>query len=91
MEAAGRTVGVTLRRVYPLRSQDTEPVARGWELTSAQEEALRAAWGLGYFQVPRAATASEVAEELGISKTAFLERLRRGQASVFGSVFGEEG
>jgi predicted DNA binding protein len=88
MEAAGRTVGVTLRRVYPLRSDDREPIARRWDLTDAQEEAVRVAWELGYFDLPRAVTASDVAAELGISKSAFLERLRRAQSSLFGSLFG---
>jgi predicted DNA binding protein len=88
MEAAGRTVGVTLRQVYPLRSDDTEPVARRWNLTGAQEEAVRVAWEEGYFDLPRTATAAEVAAELGISKSAFLERLRRAQASLFESLFG---
>ena len=88
MEAAGRTVGVTLRRVYPLRGDDREPIARRWDLTDAQEEAVRVAWELGYFDLPRTVTASEVAAELGISKSAFLERLRRAQASLFGSLFG---
>lgn len=88
MEAAGRTVGVTLQQVYPLGSDDREPVARRWNLTTAQEEAVRVAWELGYFELPRTVTAADVAAELGISKTAFLERLRRAQASLFGSLYG---
>jgi predicted DNA binding protein len=91
MEAAGRTVGVTLRQVYPLRSDDREPVGRRWDLTVAQEEAVRVAWEAGYFDLPRKRTASEVAAELGISKSAFLERLRRAQSSLFGSLFDESG
>ena len=51
-------------------------------LTPAQEAALRTALETGYFSVPRDATASEVAAELEISKSAFLERLRRGQESL---------
>jgi predicted DNA binding protein len=42
---------------------------------------------MGYFSVPRETTASEVAAELGISKSAFLERLRRGQDGLFAQVF----
>jgi predicted DNA binding protein len=91
MEAAGRTVGVSLRQVYPLRSDDREPVGRRWDLTVAQEEAVRVAWEAGYFDLPRKRTASEVAAELGISKSAFLERLRRAQSSLFGSLFDESG
>jgi predicted DNA binding protein len=65
-------------------------VSRRWSFTAAQEAALRAALSAGYFEVPRAATATEVADELGISKSAFLERLRRGLATLLEQVFGEE-
>ncbi|WP_132060170.1 helix-turn-helix domain-containing protein [Halorussus amylolyticus] len=88
LEAAAETVGVSLERVSPLRGEDDEAVAQRWDLTPAQEAALRTALGRGYFSVPRGATASEVAAELDISKSAFLERLRRGQAALFGQVFG---
>ncbi|ADQ69333.1 DNA binding protein [Halogeometricum borinquense DSM 11551] len=88
MEAAGRTVGVSLQRVYPLRTDDDEAVASGYELTPAQEESIRVAVEMGYFELPRTVTAVEVADELGISKTAFLERLRRAQGSLFGTMFG---
>lgn len=87
MSAAGDAVGVRLRRVYPVGPE--APTAEGrWGLTAAQAEALRAAFEMGYFAVPKDATASEVADAVGISKSAFLERLRRGQAALFGNVFG---
>ncbi|MFC4359009.1 helix-turn-helix domain-containing protein [Halobium salinum] len=80
LEAAGETVGVRLERVYPLGPESGGSGAtRRWDVTPAQEAALRAALDMGYFTVPRGATASDVADELGISKSAFLERLRRGQ------------
>lgn len=88
MAAAGETVGVTLQRVYPLGSEDDQPVAERWPFTTAQEAALRTAYDLGYFEVPRRADAGEVADALGISKSAFLERLRRGQAAIFEQLFG---
>ncbi|PSP66082.1 transcriptional regulator [Halobacteriales archaeon QS_1_69_70] len=50
-------------------------------------DVLRAALASGYFRVPREATAAEVADVLDVSKTAFLERLRRAQAAVFGAMF----
>ena len=87
LEAAGRTVGITLERVYTMRPADDDPVESRWNLTPAQTESLRRALEMGYFRVPRAATATEVAEALDISKTAFLERLRRAQASVFAAMF----
>lgn len=90
LAAAGDAVGVTIERVYELgaESEDAAAGARGWDLTPAQEAALRTALALGYFAVPREADAGDVAAELGISKSAFLERLRRGQASLFRQLFG---
>ncbi len=88
MAAAGETVGVTLQRIYPLGSEDDQAVAERWPFTTAQEEAMRTAYDLGYFEVPRRVDAGEVADALGVSKSAFLERLRRGQAAVFDQLFG---
>jgi predicted DNA binding protein len=87
LAAAGRTVGATLERVTPLSDDETTPVGQRWDLTPAQEEALRAAFEMGYFAVPKETTAEAVAAELGVSKSAFLERLRRGQATLFGELF----
>ncbi|MFC4450241.1 helix-turn-helix domain-containing protein [Halorussus aquaticus] len=88
LAAAAETVGVSLERVSPLGSEDDDAVAQRWDVTPAQEAALRTALEMGYFEVPRGATASDVADELGISKSAFLERLHRGQATLFAQVFG---
>jgi predicted DNA binding protein len=89
LEAAGDRVGVSLERVTTLGEEGDAPIAQRWDLTPAQEEAVRAALAAGYFTVPRNATAAEVAEVLDISKSAFLERLRRGQGSLFAQLFGE--
>lgn len=88
LEAAGSTVGVTLERVYPLGPEGETSTTGRWDVTTAQERAIRTALELGYFSVPRQATASDVAAALGISKSAFLERLRRGQAGLFTQLFG---
>jgi len=90
LEAAGEAVGVTLERIYPLEAGEDDSVSRRWSFTAAQEAALRAALSAGYFEVPRGATAAEVADDLGISKSAFLERLRRGLATLLEQVFGDE-
>ena len=84
LEVAGRTVGVSLERISSLGETADSAVETPWNLTPKQEVALKVAYEMGYFDVPRAVTASEIADELGISKTAFLERLRRGQASFLG-------
>lgn len=83
LQAAGETVGVGIQRISPLGDHGENTVASRWDLTPAQEAAVRAAFEAGYFAVPRECTASEVAAELGVSKSAFLERLRRAQSSLF--------
>ncbi|WP_411969111.1 helix-turn-helix domain-containing protein [Haloferax sp. YSSS75] len=88
MEKAGQTVGIRLQRVYPLRADEESAIGRVWNLTSAQEESLHVAYEMGYFELPRSITADDVAAELDISKSAFLERLRRAQQSLFGTLFG---
>jgi len=87
LERAGETVGTHVERLYALEPGEDRPVARRWDLTPAQVEALQQATVAGYFSVPRAADASDVAAELGISKSAFLERLRRGQQSLLTELF----
>lgn len=91
METAGETVGVELERVYSLGPGEDTTVAERWDLTPAQTEALRTAADMGYFTVPRGVTATEVADAIGISKSAFLERLRRGQGALFAQLFGVGG
>ncbi|WP_331232805.1 helix-turn-helix domain-containing protein [Natronorarus salvus] len=88
LDRAGETGGVTLERVYPLGTEEEGAVAARWDLTSPQEEALRVALESGYFEIPRESTASEVASRIGISKSAFLERLRRGQSSLLERTLG---
>ncbi|GAB7013328.1 hypothetical protein JCM18549_15990 [Halolamina salina] len=90
METAGGTVGVELERVYALGPEEDSTVPERWDLTPAQADAIETAVEMGYFTVPRAVTASEVADAMGISKTAFLERLRRGQNALFSQVFDVE-
>jgi predicted DNA binding protein len=91
METAGETIGVKLERVYALRAEEEESIAKQWNLTPAQEESLRYAVRMGYFTVPREATADEVAAEMGISKSAFIERLHRAQQSLLTQLFPDLG
>lgn len=51
-------------------------------LTKEQHESLVTASKLGYYSVPRGATLSDVADELGISHQALSERLRRGHGRL---------
>jgi predicted DNA binding protein len=43
---------------------------------------------MAYVAVPRRVTAGDVADELGISKSAFLERFHCGEHHVFSKIFG---
>lgn len=86
----GDRAGITVERIHPLGPEDDQPVATRWSITPAQEAAIRTALEMGYFAVPRAADAGDVAGELGISKSAFLERLRRGQRALLEQVFGRD-
>lgn len=87
IEAAKGTGGVSVERISPLGASGDAPVATQWNLTPKQAAALRAAHERGYFEVPKEATASDVADSMGISQTAFLERIRRGQAAMLGQLF----
>jgi len=84
LDTAGDTVGVTLERAYPIGDRGDAAMPDRWGLTPAQADALRTAYDMGYFSVPRDADASDVAGALGVSKSAFLERLRRGLARLLG-------
>lgn len=87
-DRAGETVGVSLRRVHPLGAEDDTPVARRWNLTPKQERAMRAAFEAGYFDVPRGTDAASVAADLDLSKSAFVERVRRGERALMEQLFG---
>nr|WP_236039708.1 helix-turn-helix domain-containing protein [Halomicroarcula salinisoli] len=70
--------GFELRRL----TKDGEPKQPGDGLTDPQREALRTAYEMGHFEVPRSASLSEVADELGITPSAVSERLRRAQTHI---------
>ncbi|TYL40283.1 bacterio-opsin activator [Natronococcus pandeyae] len=73
-----RDVPFRLQRIY----HETEPEGGQYGLTDRQQEALLAALEAGYFDVPREATLSSIAERLEISDQALSARLRRGQANL---------
>lgn len=80
-------IEISLRYLYPLNEGSGSQIDRRWDLTSRQEECLQMAADMGYFSIPRKADASEVANELDISKSAFLERLRRAERQIFESLY----
>ena len=62
------------------RDGESEPPGDG--LTDQQQEALRTAYELGYFDIPRQASLETVAAELNISASSVSERLRRAQTQL---------
>jgi hypothetical protein len=63
-------------------TRDGEPEAPGDGLTDRQREALRVAYEMGYFDVPRRASLDDVAAELGVTASSVSERLRRAQTHL---------
>jgi len=55
-------------------------------LTDRQREVLATAHGLGYFEHPRDTSATEVAEELGITTATFTEHLAAAQRKLLGEL-----
>ena len=62
------------------RDGESEPPGDG--LTDHQHEALRMAYELGHFDIPRQASLVEVGAELEISGSSVSERLRRAQVQL---------
>jgi len=69
---------------YRLRrlTHDGEAEEAGNGLTDPQREALRTAYEMGHFDIPRTASLDEVAAELGITASSLSERLRRAQTHL---------
>lgn len=78
-----RGLHVDVERTYTL----TESGEHGhqFDLTEAQRKALVLATERGYFDVPRGTTLDELADELGITRQALSERIRRGSRKLFDS------
>lgn len=51
-------------------------------VSSKQRDAMLTALSRGYFEIPRAASLDDVADDLGVSRQATSERLRRGTAAL---------
>jgi predicted DNA binding protein len=60
------------------------PILEG--LTAKQEQALLAAWQQGYYTQPRGTTTRQVARAMGISRSAFEERLRKAENLVINGI-----
>ena len=80
-------ISVKLQHLYLVQTEANEAANWQWNVTDRQEECLRTAVEMGYFELPRQSNPEAVATELGISKSAFLERLRRAEQEIFREMF----
>lgn len=72
-----------MKRLYDATSvSGTGPAAADDGLTAQQRRTLLLAYERGFFDIPRRATAAELATELDVSRQAVSERLRRGYATL---------
>lgn len=68
----------------PTTDRDRESVAA---LTDRQQEVLRHALNVGYFERPRGATATELAEHFGVTRATVSQHLRTAQRKIFTRLF----
>lgn len=82
LEAAG--IDVSLRQLRGYRVKET-PID---SLTDRQAELLELAFDRGYYDVPRAATTNEIADEIELDDSTVSEHLRRAERNLVASVLG---
>ena len=73
-----RGLSVTVDRIYEL----TDVRHQQFGLTTQQHETMLAALEHGYYDVPREASLTDLAEQLDVSHQALSERLRRGHGNL---------
>ncbi|AFK20847.1 bacterio-opsin activator (plasmid) [Haloferax mediterranei ATCC 33500] len=81
-----RNADISLTKISPA-SEPMQPPDPGETelLTPRQREAVNLARERGYYNWPREITARELASELDVSKTTFLEHLRKAEAKLMGN------
>lgn len=84
-----RGVAFSVRRIYR-EDGDAPSAAGGYGLSTKQRTSLRRAVGRGYYAVPRRVELRELSSDLGVSRQAASERLRRGVAGLVRSTIGTE-
>lgn len=75
-ESAG--VSPSLAKLGPYRGNE-HPLD---ELTDRQREAIRTAYDMGYYEVPREVTTDEVATEVGVDPSTVAEHLQRAERNL---------
>jgi predicted DNA binding protein len=86
----GQVEVLSIREAQDIEAEDaTASAGPTAGLTDKQIEALVLAHQEGYYQWPRVRSASDLAEHLGLSSSAFLDHLRHAEAKLIGSVMGD--
>lgn len=80
-------ITVEIRRVI---DNPEDPETNQFELTPKQHEAVMLALEEGYFDIPREASLTNLADIVGISRQAFSRRLNRGLRSLLMNTVGRE-
>lgn len=75
------------RSVEESADRESDPLAAA---TDRQREVLAAAYRAGYFEYPRGQTATDLAEQLDVSRPTLQEILRASQRNVFEALFEDE-
>jgi predicted DNA binding protein len=78
-----RNIEFRFEAIYEEREGRTKATTR---LTDIQRETLATARELGYYEIPREASLTDVANQCDVSSQAVSERLRRGTASLVDAV-----
>lgn len=81
IDASG--VSPLLRR---LTDFEGTPASVGEELTDRQREIVETAYGMGYYEVPRAVSTDDVAREVGLDASTVAEHLQRAERNVLSQV-----
>lgn len=77
----------TMARISDPTDEESFEVALEQLVQHAQDNGIKKAYDLGYFEVPRQITLAELSEELGISDQAINERMRRGLSTLVATTF----
>jgi len=74
-------------RAHPAAAETESPETAAERLTDRQRSALRAAFFAGYYDWPRASTAEEVADSMGIASATLHQHLRAAEGKLLSALF----
>ncbi len=82
LEDLSETYSVSVRRVTTAGDPGERELVHTDALTDRQREALETAHSMGYFEHPKGANATDVADEMGIAVSTFTEHLSAAQRKL---------